>query len=260
MAKRASRSGDEPLPHDPCADRELSVAVRVTETGFLDTLPKGPPEVVRLEFTLRGEGWPPKPRGAEQVRRLHAQELPGALTDELDRQLREIALRDARVIDSLGERYVHIHSDAILSEKGSRTDCSGPLQTRLTFYSYDRQTAIEVVMSGPHVQAVASREGYQPAETEEEILEAICLARSDPCLRDRVQLLGASAILLHGPSGADQAGNAHRMLWVAFFDAKDIEDEKPALFSAAVDLVDRVVLHAREEPSIGSQMTEANDA
>ena len=259
MAKQASRSGNKPLPHDPCADRDLSVAIRVTETGLLDTLPKGPPEVVRLEFTL-DDGWPPKPRGAEQVRRLHAQEAPGALTDELDHQLREIALRDARVLDTLGERYVHIHTDAILSEKWSRTDCSGPLQTRLTFYSYDRQTAIEVIMNGSQVQAVVSREGYQPAETGEEILEAICLARSDPCLRDRVQLLGASAILLHGPSGADEAGNAHRTLWVTFFDAEDIEDEKPALFSAAIDLVDRVVLHAREESAIGSPMTGANDA
>jgi hypothetical protein len=260
MTKRASRSANEPLVRDPCADRNLSVAVPVTEAILLDTLPKAPPEVTRLEFTLRGEGWPPKPRGAEQVRRLHAQEAPGALTDELDRQLREIALRDDRVLGYLGERHVYVHSDAILPEKEGRPDCSGPLQTRLTYYSYDRQTTIEVLMRGAHVQDVVSREGYQPAETEEEILEAICLARSDPCLRDRVQLLGASAILLHSPPGADEAGNAHRTLWVTFFDAEDIEDEKPALFSAAVDLVDRVVLHAREEPPIGTQMTEATDA
>ena len=114
-------------------------------------------------------------------------------------------------------------------------------------------------MRGPHIQDVVSREGFQPAETEEEILEAICLARSDPCLRDQVRLLGASAILLHCPPGSDEAGNRHRTLWVTFFDAEDIEDEKPALFSAAVDLVDRVVLHARAEPPIGFQMTEATD-
>jgi hypothetical protein len=107
---------------------------------------------------------------------------------------------------------------------------------------------------------VVHREGYQPAETEEEILEAICLARSDPCLRDRVQVLGASAILLHGPLGADEAGPAHRTLWVTFFDAQDIEDEKPALFSAAVDLVERVVLHAREEPPFGTDVMEATGA
>jgi hypothetical protein len=60
--------------------------------------------------------------------------------------------------------------------------------------------------------------------------------------------------LLHGPL-ADEAGSAHRTLWVTFFDAEDIEDEKPALFSA----VDRIVLHAREEP-LGSDMTEAANA
>lgn len=56
MAERASRSSDERLIHDPCADRDLSVSVPVTQTGLLETLPKGPPEVIPLEFTLRGEG------------------------------------------------------------------------------------------------------------------------------------------------------------------------------------------------------------
>lgn len=260
MTDRVSLSSDVHLPRDHCADRDLSIAVPATGKRLLDTLPKGPPAVIPLKFTLRGAGWPPKPHGAEQVRRLHAQEAPDALTDVLARQLSEIALRDARVLDSLGERYVHIQSDAILAGKGERKDCSEPLQTRITFYSYDRQVAVEVLMKGTHVQAVVAREGYQPAETEEEILEAICLARSDPCLRDSVQLLSASAILHHGSSGADEAGYAHRMLWVTFFDSEDIEDEKPALFSAAVDLVDRVVVLAREEPPIGSQMMEADHA
>jgi hypothetical protein len=251
MSDRAS-SGEH-LTHDPCADRDLTVAIPVSDRRLLDSLPKAPPAVIPLEFTVRGEGWPPKVRGAEQVRRLHAQEAAGALTDELGRQLCEIALRDTRVRDTLGDRYVHIHSDAVLSAKGSRADCSGPLQTRLTFYSYDRQTVTEVLMKGPQIQDVLSREGYQPAETEEEIQEAICLARSDPCLRDRVQLLGASAILYQGPAGGDGVGNGHRTLWVTFFDAADTEDEKPALFSAAVDLVDRVVLHAREEQPIISK-------
>ena len=100
MSKNASRSAGERLIHDPCADRDLSVAVPITDARLLDTLPKGLPEVIRLEFTLRGEGWPPKPRDAEQVRRLYAQEAPGALTDELERQLRETALRDDRVLTS----------------------------------------------------------------------------------------------------------------------------------------------------------------
>jgi len=61
------------------------------------------------------------------------------------------------------------------------------------------------------------------------------------------------------PTRRRRGGERTPDAWVTFFDAEDIEDEKPPLFSAAVDLVDRVVLHARAEPPIGSQMTEATD-
>jgi hypothetical protein len=260
MTDPATQHSTEPNPHGRCSNSDLSVAIPTTDNRLLETLPQARPEVTRLEFTQRGEGWPPQPRDAEQVRRLHAPEAAGALTDDLARELRDIALRDPRVLAEIGERHVFVQSDAVVAQKGSPSDCSGPLQARLTFYSYDRQTAYEVAMNGRHIEAVRARDGYQPAETEEEILEAICLARSDPCLRDRVQLLAASAILLHGPAGSDEAGNAHRTLWVTFVDADEGEDEKPALFSAAVDLVDRVVLHAREEPPFGSETTEASDA
>jgi hypothetical protein len=234
--------------------------VAATDKRVLDTLPQGPPDVSPLDFTRRGEGWPPRPVGAEQVERLHAPEAPGALTDVLARQLGEIALRDARVVDALGKRHVHIHADTVIAEKWGRTNCSGPLEARLTFYSYDRQAAVEVLMKGPQVQSVTSRLGGQPAETVEEIQQAICLARSDPCLRDRVQLLGASAILLPEAAGAEEVGSGHRLLWVTFFDAEEIEDEKPALFSAVVDISDQVVIFSRDEPPIRFQQTGGTNA
>jgi hypothetical protein len=148
MTDPGAQTSNERELRDPCADRDLSVAIRATDIRLLATLPTAPPEVARLEFTQRGEGWPPKPQGAEQVRRIHAQEAAGALTDELDRMLRSAALQDARIREALGERYVHVQSDAVLAQKGQQSDCSGPLQTRLTFYSYDRQNAVEVLMSG----------------------------------------------------------------------------------------------------------------
>ncbi len=243
---------------DACHEHAPSVTVPVTDEAMLKTLPTGPPAIRMLEFTQRGEGWPPMPRGWQEVRRLHAQEMPGSLTADMEHQVREAVVRDPRVQELLGERYVHIGSDAVTRGKGAVAICSEPLAIRLTFYSYARNAAVEVLTRGIHVHSATLREGYQPAETHEEIEEAICLARADCRLVDHVQLLAGSAILLH--SSAEEPGYGHRTLWVTFMDPADIEDEKPALFSAAVDLVDRVVLVARAEPPIPSVTGGTSDA
>lgn len=241
-----------------CHEPTITVAIPVTDEAVLRTLPMTPPEFQRLEFTQRGEGWPPRPHGQQEVRRLHAQEMPGALTDELERQVRDAVQRDPRVREMLGDRYVHIHTDAVIPGKGIPADCSQPAGIRLTFYSYGRNAAVEILTRGADVEGVSLRENYQPAEVEEEIREAICLARADCRLKGRVELLAASAILHH--ASAEEPGQGHRTLWVTFMDPADIEDEKPALFSAAVDLVDRVVLVARPEPPIASAKGESNHA
>jgi len=183
----------------------------------------------------------------QEVRAVPVQELPG-LSDELEELIRTAALQDARVAELLGERYVHLGTEPLIA-KGRPADCAEPTPILVSFFSYTRNVAVEALMAGTRVQTVSAREGYQPPEAEEEIQEAICLAREDSRISDRVQLLRATAILL--PSFQEEAGYGHRMLWVTFTEASDSEnDELPALFSAAVDMVDRVVLMARAEPSI----------
>jgi hypothetical protein len=95
------------------------------------------------------------------------------------------------------------------------------------------------------VRAIA---GYQPPEGSDEINEAICLARSDIRIKDQVQLLSGHAILL--PNSVEDIGYGHRLMRVTFTDPSDTGDEKPALFAAIVDLIDRQVLMARPERPI----------
>jgi hypothetical protein len=98
------------------------------------------------------------------------------------------------------------------------------------------------------VRCAATLLGYQPPEAPEEIEQAIALARAHPRISDAVQDLEAGALLL--PFRDGDLGYRHRILWVTFFDAGETEGEKPALFSAAVDLTDQRVLIARPEPPI----------
>ena len=54
---------------DASHEQALTVAVPVTDEAVLKTLPTGPPEIHRLEFTQRGEGWPPSvSAGSSSVR------------------------------------------------------------------------------------------------------------------------------------------------------------------------------------------------
>src|SRR6266498_3785051 len=195
----------------------LPIAVPVREN--LHKLPQAPPEVPFLEFTGQGGEWPPKPWGVTEFKPVHAQEVLNSLTDELEQKVRTAALRDGRVRELLGERFAHINSDLVQTGKGQNRNCAEPLSTRLIFFSHINNVAIEVLMKGSYVQDVSKMEGYQPPEGSDEIVEAICLARSDIRIKDQVQLLSAHAILL--PNAVEDIGYGHRRMWVTFTDSAD---------------------------------------
>lgn len=201
-----------------------------------------------LEFTGPGEGWPPRPRGQREVRQLKAEPIPGALTDALEEEIRRAALTDQRVQALLGERFVHVTTDPRYRGKWRRPDPDQPLETAVLFFSHTNNVAVEVLMVGLSVRDAATVPGFQPPEAAEEIEQAISLARAHPRISNAVQDLGAGALLL--PFRDGELGYGHRILWVTFFDAAEMEEEKPALFSAAVDLTDQRVLIARPEPPI----------
>ena len=214
-------------------------------TEGLGKLPERPPRLPEMQFSSQQKGWPPMPREWQNVRAIHVEPLPGSLNDDLERQIRDAALRDPRVQDALGDRFAHIATDPLHIGKGRKTHCTEPFGSRLTFFSHARNVAIEVTMKGSIVQTVADRHGYQPREGRDEITDAICLARTDQRLKGHVELLSAHAILL--PTLAEDVGCGHRILLVTFTGCEETEDEKPALFSATVNLITKTVLMARAE-------------
>src|SRR5713101_7301166 len=197
-------------------------------------LPAKPPQVVRQEFTGPQEGFPPKVKGRTNVTAVAVQESNLRLTDALAVQTRDAALQDQRVRDLLGSRFVYIDTDEIEPEKGQTL--SGPLVTRVTFYSYANNVAVLVRMNGLKVESATRKDGYQPPQGRDEIKEAIALASRDSNLRDRLQGLTGHAILTHIQEG--RPGYGHRILRVTF---RNGDEDAPRYF-ANVDLTDQKVL------------------
>ena len=216
----------------------LALAAGEQQPAHPKPLPAKPPKAPSLEFTGPREGWPPRPRDQANVKEVPWTETAGGLTEQRAEQLRKAALRDASVRRLLGERFAYITTDTIEPEKDRRPQPGEALQTRVTFYSYTRNTAIEVRMKGEKVEAAEEQKRFQPPEGVEEIKAAIALAQKDRRLQDKLQGLVGHAILAYPRK--DQPGHGHRVLYVSF--SKE-EDDHPR-YVALVDLTDRKVLSA----------------
>ena len=215
----------------------------------LDLLPQEVPKPPRLAFTGPGEGWPPRPVGQSEVRFLQAEPIAGTLTDSLEQEILKNALEDRNVRSLLGGRFAHIHTDSAMLGKGRHCDQRSPLETRLVFFSHSNNIAAEVEMRGLRVVSAMHVPGFQPPEGEEEIEEAIGIARADHRLSHHVRDLEASVLL--NMFDREDPCYGLRVFWVSFTQPGDKEGEKPALFTAAVDIVNRRVLVARQEPETG---------
>jgi len=206
-----------------------------------------PPSPPKLEFTGPDAGWPPRVKGATNVRIVGWQEAPGSLTDQVEARVRRAAERDARVRRELGERFAYISADEIEEGKGRRRDPARPLAVRVTFFSHSNNSAVEVTIRGGVVEGVARRPDDQPPEGVGEIAAAVALARRDSRLRGKVQGLTGHAILVSPDQG--EPGYGHRVLTVTFRKrAADVTvrrdaEELPRYF-ALVDLSDQKVLAA----------------
>ena len=201
-------------------------------------LPEKPPKAVQLEFTGPEEGWPPRPKGRENVAEVPWREIRGSLTDALEAEIRQAALQDTRVRELLGERFAYISTDEIEPSKDRSHDASEPLATRVTFFSHSNNVAVEVLMQGPKVESVKRREMYQPPEGREEIELAVALARRDGRLLEKVAGMRGDAIIIFPEK--DQPGYGHRILYVSF----SKEDDDVPFYSAVVDLTEKQVLLA----------------
>lgn len=221
------------------------------ETAVTKTpLPTVVPPVHRLQFDDAGDGELMKLRGGGQPgTTVPAESSAGSASNErIAEGLQAAALADPRVQAALGDRFRLIEADQVETTSPKAGCCPAPSHpSRLLFYSYARDTSVEVTLRGDRVIAVTPRPGYQPAETDEEVREAEALARQDRRLVGKVEGLDGHGILTQPARGWlwDDAGQGHRVIWVTF--SRDREGRP--LYGALVDLSDRKVLTAREEPS-----------
>ena len=208
-------------------------------------LPSVVPKIHALQFDDPGDGTFIKPRGTTLLATLPTEKKNDGVKES---DLTTRALSVDRVKAALGDRFRFMGSEAVESEKRLRHGCCaepGRLH-RLTFYSYTNRTTVEVLMKETQVVAVTSRPGYQPPESQDEAKEAIALARQDVSLAGKLEGLDGHAILTEPGEGLiwNDPGYGHRVLWVTF--SKGLEGRP--LYWALVDLDERRVLKAREEP------------
>ena len=221
------------------------------ETAVTKTpLPVAVPPVHRLQFDDAGDGELMKLRGGSQPGTpVAAASGDGpASNEQAVKGLQAAALADPRVQAALGDRFRLLEADTVETKSSMPGCCPAPTHpSRLLFYSYAADTSVEVLLRGDRVIAVTPRPGYQPAETDEEVREAEALARQDRRLEGKLEGLDGHGILTQPARGWlwDDAGQGHRVIWVTFSKGR----EGRPLYGALVDLSDRKVLNAREEPS-----------
>jgi hypothetical protein len=228
------------LPIAVAAALILSTACRRPQQQNLPERVPTPPD---MRFTGAVEAWPPRPAGRTNETDVRWSPVANALSDDEQTAIRNAVVQDQRVRAALGDRYAFIASAAIDPDKSDARGSTAERRTRLTFYSYSSNVAVEVVARGRSVESVRRREGYQPPEGAEEIQSAISLAQRDSRLTRVVQGLQATAILTYPASG--QPGYGHRVLHVSFSHGDPTEVPQ---YYALVDLTDQKVLTAGPPP------------
>jgi hypothetical protein len=162
--------------------------------------------------------------------------------------LRRAAEGDRRVAALLGKRWAFIDADRLPPEGKVSFGCcrDGSSMTRLAYYSYSQNVAVEVRMKDTNVLSVSRVEGYQPPEGQQDVQRGIELAKADPRLVGKVEQLQGHGLLMQPDRGffRNDPGYAHRTIWITFSKGQDGDPK----YWAVVDLTDDKVLEAGEEP------------
>lgn len=162
--------------------------------------------------------------------------------------LREAAESDSRVTPLLGSRWAFIDADRVPPEGKISFGCCrhATSLTRLVYYSYRQNVAIDVRMKDKNVLNVSRLEGYQPPEGQQDVQRGIELAKADPRLTGKVEQLEGRGLLMQPDRGffRNDPGYAHRTIWITFSQGQDGDPK----YWAVVDLTEDKVLEAGEEP------------
>lgn len=162
--------------------------------------------------------------------------------------LRKTAEAHPRVISLLGTRWAFIDADRMPPKGKVSFGCcrDNARFTRLTYFSYSNNVAIEVQMKDGAVLQAARSEGYLPPESPQDVQRGIELARADQRLAGKVQDLQGHGLLMQPDRGLfrNDPGYAHRVIWITFSQGQGGDPK----YWAQVDLTEDRVLDAGDEP------------
>ena len=214
-------------------------------------LPEKPPSPHLLQFTGDDTAGHHKPRMVGAVLDTAVKRSTNAaavLTANEVAALRNAAERDSRVTKLLGGRWVFIDADRMPPEGKRSFGCcrDAASLTRLLYYSYSQNIAVDVRMKGDNLLSISPLEGYLPPEGQQDVQRGIELAKADPRLAGKVEQLQGHGLLMQPDRGffRNDPGYAHRTIWITFSKGQDGDPK----YWAVVDLTDDKVLDAGEEP------------
>lgn len=149
--------------------------------------------------------------------------------------VRDIALGNAQVKKALGKNFSYLGSEDLAATADRTLTASAPT-TVMRYYSYTRNRAFDVYVANDKVVEIRPRrQGYQPAETRDEVAEAAEIVRADKRYRSIVADLTARGLITPSENG-------HRYLYMLFYK----ENKPPAVFRATVDMTRRRVVNTQE--------------
>ena len=222
------------------------------ETAILKTaLPSQIPTRHALEFTADEAVGHIKPKMAGTVVETAVMRSPNqaAVVSESEiAAMRNAAEADSKVMALLGARWAFIDADRLPAEgKVSFGCCRDQARlTKLTYFSYSNNVAVDVRMKDQSVLQVSRMEGYLPPEGPQELQRGIELARADARLAGKVQALQGHGLLMQPDRGffTNDPGYQHRVIWITFSQGQDGDPK----YWAQVDLTEDRVLDAGDEP------------
>ncbi len=190
-----------------------------------------------LEFSGPESGYPPELVNVTDIRTVGWEEIPGALTDSLEAELRQIVVDDPQLAGQLGERFTYIDAEELFAVKPD----DGPAQPtgyRLAFYSYSNNVAFEALFAQKQLDSLQPRKGVQPPVGPGEVEAAARLAMVDGRLDGMPDSLETFGIVLNPRESDERYGN--RILHITFAGP---DDDLPSYF-AYVDMTAERVLKA----------------
>ncbi|HQR14254.1 MAG TPA: hypothetical protein PKW52_04295 [Nitrospira sp.] len=162
--------------------------------------------------------------------------------------LRRTAEADPRVRALLGARWGFIDADPMSSPSKMTLGCCRQQArfTRLTYFSYSHNVAVEVNLKDGTVLQASRTEGYLPPEGPQDVQRGIELARADARLSGKVNGLQGHGLLMQPDRGffKNDPGYGHRVMWITFSQGVGGDPK----YWAQVDLTDDRVLDAGDEP------------